>query len=204
MSGTVTYFEYGERELDHLRRKDKKLGAAIDRLGLIRREVSPDTFEALVDSVIGQQISAKAAATVSTRLRGLAEITPEGLHRLGAEQIKSCGMSARKASYICNIAEAAVTGAVDFASLAKADDGEVIRRLTAIKGVGLWTAEMLLIFSLQRPNVISYGDLAIRRGMMNLYGHKELGRDRFARYAARYSPYASTASLYLWELSVEL
>ncbi|NLY31532.1 MAG: DNA-3-methyladenine glycosylase 2 family protein, partial [Firmicutes bacterium] len=72
---------------------------------------------------------------------------------------------------------------------------------TALPGVGVWTAEMLLIFSLNRPNILSYNDLAIRRGITNLYGLKELTRDQFEKYRARYSPYCSVASLYLWELS---
>ena len=80
-------------------------------------------------------------------------------------------------------------------------DSDVIKTLTDIRGIGVWTAEMLLIFSLMRPNVISYGDLAIRRGMMRLYNLKELPKDRFGRYAKRYSPYGSVASLYLWQIS---
>jgi 3-methyladenine DNA glycosylase/8-oxoguanine DNA glycosylase len=107
----------------------------------------------------------------------------------------------RKASYIKNIAEAAVSKAIDFDTLHEKSDEEIIRTLTTIKGVGVWTAEMLLIFSLMRPNVVSYGDLAIRRGMMNLYRLKELPKEKFMRYAKRYAPYGSVASLYLWELS---
>ena len=80
-------------------------------------------------------------------------------------------------------------------------DSEIIEALTAISGVGVWTAQMLLIFSLMRPDVVSYGDLAIRRGMMNMYGLRELSKEKFERYAKHYSPYGSVASLYLWELS---
>ena len=196
------YFPYGELEIEYLRRKDKRLGAAIDRLGMIRRAVEPDLFAALVDSVVGQQISAKAAETVCARLRGLCRITPHNLYNLRHEQVQACGMSNRKAEYIRNIAEAAVTRAVDFEALPQMDDAGVISTLSAIKGVGVWTAEMMLIFSLCRPNVISYGDLAIRRGIKRLYNHTDLPRERFERYAKRYAPYASVASLYLWELSV--
>ena len=195
------YFEYGETELAHLRKKDKKLGAVIDRMGIIRREVNPDIFSALVGSIVGQQISNKAAVTVCHRLNELCGMDSHRLHALSAEEIQVCGMSMRKASYIKNIAEAAVSKAIDFDTLHEKSDEEIIRTLTAIKGVGVWTAEMLLIFSLMRPNVVSYGDLAIRRGMMNLYGLKDLPKEKFMRYAKRYSPYGSVASLYLWELS---
>ena len=195
------YFEYGETELAHLRKKDKKLGEAIDRIGMIKREVNPDIFSALVESVVGQQISSKAAATVCGRLNDLSSMDSHKLHALTAEEIQACGMSMIKAGYIKNIADAAVSKVIDFDTLPEKSDVEIIKALTAIKGVGLWTAEMLLIFSLMRPDVVSFGDLAIRRGMMNLYGLKELPKDKFQRYAKRYAPYGSVASLYLWELS---
>jgi len=195
------YFEYGETELAHLRKKDKKLGAAIDRMGIIRRRINPDLFAALVESIVGQQISNKAAVTVCGRLDALCGTDARRIHALSLEEIQACGMSMRKAGYIKAIAEAAVSKAINFDELPDKNDAEIISTLTAIKGIGIWTAEMLLIFSLMRPNVVSYGDLAIRRGMMNLYGLKELPKDKFARYAKRYAPYGSVASLYLWEMS---
>ena len=196
-----TYFIYGEAEINHLRKKDKKLGAAIDRIGIIKREINPVLFSALVESIVGQQISNKAAATVCRRLRELSNMEAAKLHSLSVSDIQACGMSMRKAGYIKGIADSAVNKTVDFDALKNKIDEEIIATLTALPGVGAWTAEMLLIFSLQRPNVVSYGDLAIRRGMMNLYGHKELPKERFMRYSKRYTPYGSVASLYLWELS---
>ena len=197
----MRYFEYGENEINYLCKKDKKLKAAIERIGIIKREVNPDLFSALIESVIGQQISSKAAATVRNKLYGLCGLNAERLHMMTVEEIQSCGMSMRKAGYIKGIAEAAISKVVDFDSLKEKPDNEVIDILTKINGIGVWTAEMLLIFSLMRPNVVSFGDLAIRRGMMVLYGHKELTKERFLRYAKRYCPYGSVASLYLWELS---
>ena len=194
-------FEYGDKEINHLRKKDKKLCAAIDRIGMIKREVNPDPFSALVEGVIGQQISGKAAATVRDRLNALSGFKADKLHCLAIEEIQACGMTMRKARYIKGIADAAMTKTVDFDTLIERTDQEIIGVLTQLNGVGVWTAEMLLIFSLMRPDVVSYGDLAIRRGMMELYGHKELPKERFLRYASRYSPYGSVASLYLWELS---
>ncbi len=197
------YFEYGSAEIEYLKRKDKKMGAAIDKIGTIRRTVTPDVFTALVQSVVSQQISTKAAQTVSARMYALLnnEITPQSIVTAGSDAIQSCGMSQRKAGYIMGIATAALSGDIDFNKLYLLNDSEIITKLTALNGIGVWTAEMLLIFSLQRPNIVSYNDLAIRRGMMNLYGLAELPKDKFEKYRKRYSPYGSVASLYLWALS---
>ena len=111
-------------------------------------------------------------------------------------------MTLRKAGYIKGIADAAITGELDFETLYTFTDMEIIKKLSALNGVGVWTAEMLLIFSLCRPDVVSYGDLAIRRGMMNLYSLKSLPKEKFDRYLKRYSPYGSVASFYLWKFSV--
>ena len=200
----MQYFVYGEQEVAHLTKKDKKLGAAIERIGAIEREVIPDSFKALIFSIVAQQISSKAANTVWGRLtEKLGDITPSKISRATIEDIQSCGMSLRKADYIKGIAKAAIDETVSFNTLHTLTDDEIIKKLSSLRGVGIWTAEMLLIFSLNRPNVVSYLDLAIRRGMMNLYGLKELSREQFERYKKRYSPYGSVASLYLWALSVE-
>lgn len=196
-------FQYGQKEIDYLSKKDKKLGAAIDRIGMIEREITPDPFEALVSSIVGQQISSKAADTVWRRLCNLlGSIVPESIAKADIHEIKGCGMSLKKAGYIKNIAEASISGEVDFNILSTLSDEEIIKKLSSLHGVGIWTAEMLLIFSLCRPDVVSYKDLAIRRGMMNLYDLKELKKADFEAYRKRYSPYGSVASLYLWVLSV--
>jgi 3-methyladenine DNA glycosylase/8-oxoguanine DNA glycosylase len=92
-------------------------------------------------------------------------------------------------------------GEIDFARFHEMADREIIDQLLSLRGIGVWTAEMLLLFSLSRPDVVSWGDQAIRRGMMNLYGLKKLTKEQFYRYRRRYSPYGSVASLYLWALS---
>jgi 3-methyladenine DNA glycosylase/8-oxoguanine DNA glycosylase len=196
-------FEYGQKEVNYLKSKDKKLGAAIEKIGMIERKVTPDPFEALISSVVGQQISSKAAVTVWNRLvELLGGITPERISEADVSRIQGCGMSQRKAGYIKGIAEAAISGEVDFNKLYTLTDEEIIKKLSSLHGVGEWTAEMLLIFSLNRPDVVSYKDLAIRRGMMNLYSLKELPKEKFDKYKKRYSPQGSVASLYLWALSV--
>ena len=199
---SVPLFRFGAKELDYLRKKDKKLGLAIDRIGPLEREIIPDLFTALIRNIVAQQISKEAMITIWGRMRErFGDITPARFGPLSAEEIQACGMSMRKAEYICGVSRSAAEGTLDLAALHYLPDEEVIERLSSLRGVGPWTAEMLLIFSMERPDVLSYGDLAIRRGIMTLYGHKTLDRERFERYKKRYSPYGSTASLYLWEIS---
>lgn len=198
----MQFFQYGQKEIDYLRKKDKRLGAAIEEIGMIERNVTPDPFTALTSSIVSQQISSKAAKTVWARLNDkIGSITPEAIVSASDEDIQSCGMSLRKVGYMKGVAVAALSGEVDFAQLHTWSDETVIKTLSSLSGIGVWTAEMLLIFSLQRPDVVSYGDLAIRRGMMKLYALDELPRATFETYRKRYSPYGSVASLYLWELS---
>ncbi len=197
-------FEYGDKEIDYLKRKDKKLAVVIDKIGKIEREINPDTFAALVSSIVSQQISNKAAETVWGRLyKLLGGITPERIAGVKLEAIQSCGMSLRKAGYIKGIADAALTGEADFDALHTMPDEAIIKQLTKLNGVGVWTVEMLLIFSLGRMDILSYKDLAICRGMMRLYNLKELPKQKFDVYRKRYSPYGSVASLYLWALSAQ-
>lgn len=198
----MAYFKYGQKEIEHLKKKDKKLAAAIDEIGMIKRTITPDPFEALVSSIVSQQISSKAADTVWTRLYQLIEnISPENILNVEENAIQKCGMTKRKASYIKGIAEAAISGEINFKTLHTLSDEEIIKKLSTLHGVGVWTVEMLLIFSFNRPDIVSYKDLAICRGMMNLYGLKTLSKKQFDRYKKRYSPYGSVASLYLWRLS---
>ena len=198
----MKYFKYGNKEMDYLKERDPILGAAIDRIGFVKREVNPDIFSALISSIISQQISTKAAITVKNRLLELVgEIKPENIIKLDLEEIQKCGMSMRKADYINSIAEAVISKAVDLNNLNKLSDEEVIKELTKLKGVGEWTAEMLLIHSLQRPNVLSFKDLGIRRGLMRLYSLDHISKDEFEVYRNRYSPYNTVASIYLWKIS---
>ena len=196
------YFPYGQEEVDYLTKKDAKLGWAISRIGMLQRPVEPDLFKALVSSIVGQQISGKALATIWGRFQERFEpLTPETIASASLEELQSCGISMRKARYIQGIADAVLQGAVDLEGLKDLPDEEVYKELMKLKGVGPWTAEMLLIFSLERKDVVSFGDLAIQRGMRMLYRHREITPKLFAKYRKRYSPYGSIASLYLWDIA---
>lgn len=196
------YVPCGEEELAYLKAKDKKLGAVIERLGVLKRPIHDDVFSAVVHHIIGQQISTKAQEAVWARL--LAKVgTVDAAHllALGREELQAIGTSFRKADYIMDFAEKTASGAFDIAALEEMSDADIIAKLSSLKGVGAWTAEMLLIFTLRRPDVLSFGDLGIQRGLRMLYRHKEIDRRKFERYKKRYSPYASTASLYLWAVA---
>lgn len=191
--------DYGEKELEYLSKKDRKLAALIERYGWIECELRSDIFSSIVRSIINQQISNKAADTVCRRLEEkFSAVTPLALDGASVEEIQKIGISTRKARYIKGICAAALSGGIDFQALAEMPDEEIIERLTALKGVGVWTVEMLLIFSLGRKDIVSWNDYAIRKGMCLLYGHRELSPAAFARYRKRYSPCGSVASLYLW------
>ena len=199
---TERYFEYGEEEIAHLKARDKALAKVIEEVGHVRREVIPDIFMALVHSVIGQQISTKAHITVWERAQTMfAPLTPERISLIPVETLQTCGISMRKAQYINEMAVCVDNGSLDLAELQTMEDDAVCRRLSELKGIGVWTAEMLMTFSMQRKNVLSWGDLAIQRGLRMLYRHRQITPTLFAKYKKRYAPFASIASIYLWALA---
>ena len=196
------YFAYGERELSYLRQKDKRLGAVIDRIGQIDRAVDPNLFSSVVHHIIGQQISTKAQATLWQRIHDtLGSINAETILKAGVPALQALGMTFRKAEYITDFAEKVHTGAFDLNAVECMNDEDAIRALSSLKGIGVWTAEMILLFCMQRPDIFSYDDLAIRRGLRMVYHHREIDRERFERYRRRFSPYGSVASLYLWAVA---
>lgn len=196
------YFEYGEKEIEYLKSKDKKLAEVIDRIGHIDRVVDEDLFSAVVHHIIGQQISTKAQESIWNRMKGeLGEVNADTLLALGRDRLQQFGTTFRKTDYILDFARKVKSGDFNLESMHAMSDEEVIRQLSSLKGIGVWTAEMLLLFCLQRPNVFSYGDLAILRGIRMVYHHKEISRERFEKYRRRFSPYCSVASLYFWAVA---
>ena len=153
----------------------------------------------MVHHIVGQQISTKAQETVWQRmLSALGEVNAETVLAAGVSKLQSLGMTFRKAEYITDFAEKVHTGAFDLEGIWQKSDEEAIRELSSLKGIGVWTAEMILLFCLQRPDVFSYDDLAIQRGLRMVYHHRRIDRKLFDRYRRRFSPYCSVASLYLW------
>ena len=196
------FFEYGQKETVWLKSRDKKLSAVIDQVGPIYRKIIPDLFAALVHSIVGQQISTKAQETIWNRLQSVfGKITPEKMAKTEDARLQSIGISFRKVNYIKRAAEKIGNGEFDIDALRDMDDAEVARQLSSLDGIGRWSAEMLMLFSMQRPNILSFDDLAIQRGLRMVYRHRKIDRRIFERYRRRYTPYGSVASLYLWAVA---
>ena len=174
----------------------------IEQLGHIDRTVDTDLFSSVVHHIIGQQISTKAQQTIWNRIQQeLGEVSAGSLLAAGRERLQSFGMTFRKADYILDFARKVDCGEFDLDTVAEKSDAEAIAALSSLKGIGVWTAEMILLFCLQRPDIFSFGDLAILRGMRMVYRHKEIDRKRFEMYRRRFSPYCSVASLYFWAVA---
>ncbi len=198
----MKFFDYGESEIDHLICVDPTLGSAISKLGHLNRDVIPDLFPALIYNIVSQLVSLKSAETVwGKMINKLGKITPANLVLFSADDIQRCGMTMKKAHCILEVAELALNKELDLDNFRNLSDDEVVMELTKIKGIGRWTAEMMLILSMERPDVVSFGDLAIRKGMERLYGVEKISKEQFAKYKNIYSPYGSVASIYLWEIS---
>lgn len=196
------YFQYGSVETDYLKQKDKVFGEIIDQIGHIDRETDSDLFSSIVHYIIGQQISTKAQATIWQRMRdALGVVDAEHILEAGEDKLQSLGISYRKAGYITDLAAKVQGGQFDLCGIWEKSDEEAIRELSSLKGIGVWTAEMILLFCMQRPDIFSYDDLAIQRGLRMVYHHRKIDKKLFEKYRRRFSPYCSVASLYLWAVS---
>ncbi len=196
------YFSYGKKEIDYLKSRDKKLAECIDKIGIIQREVDEDLFSAVVHQIVGQQISSKALTTIWQRMQtNLGIIKAENVNKANLQQLQSCGISFRKAEYIKDFASQVADGKISLTDIKDMSDEQVIKALVSVKGIGVWTAEMILLFCLERPNVFSFDDLAILRGLRMVYHHRKIDKKLFEKYRRKFSPYCSVASLYLWAVA---
>ena len=196
------YFSYDEKETEYLKSKCKKLAFIIDEIGHIEREADKDLFSAVVHHIVAQQISTKAQATIWQRIEtSLGAVNADTILSVKAEGLRPLGVSYRKAEYIMDFANKVKNGVFNLDAILQKTDEDAIRELSSLKGVGVWTAEMLLLFCMQRKNIFSYDDLAIQRGIRMVYHHKKITRPLFEKYRKRFSPYCSVASLYFWAVS---
>ena len=187
-----------------MRQKDKQLCEVIDRIGHIDRAVDADLFSSVIHHIIGQQISTKAQATIWQRMQeALGAVNAATILTAGVPKLQGLGMTFRKAEYITDFAEKVHTGAFDLNAVERMSDEDAIRELSSLKGIGVWTAEMILLFCMQRPDIFSYDDLAIQRGLRMVYHHRKIDRKLFDKYRRRFHPYCSVASLYFWAVSGE-
>ena len=210
----------------HLKKSDPLMRAIIERVGPCRMEFGEPTFHSLAEAIVYQQLNGKAAVTIFKRFAALAgdPVTPEGILKLSAEQLRAVGLSKQKSSYLFDMAERAKRGDLDFLKLADMSDDEVIEHLTQVKGVGVWTAHMFLMFTLRRANVLPTGDFGIRMAIHKQYLERAAKRkngtgrskskktatklpkekitlptpEQMEKIAKRWEPYRSIACWYLW------
>jgi DNA-3-methyladenine glycosylase II len=188
--------------LTHLKKADPVLAAIIDRVGPFKLQYREPTFQTLVRSIVYQQLSGKAALTIFNRLLAAAKadpLTPEAILKLRPTRMRALGLSAQKLNYIRELARMTKKGEIDFEGCATLEDAAVVEHLTRVKGVGVWTVHMFLIFALRRPNILPTGDLGVRAAMKKAYNLSELPKPaEMERLAQSWSPYCSTATWYLW------
>ena len=185
----------------HLKKSDPILRAIIDRVGPCRMEFGEPQFHSLAEAIVYQQLNGKAAVTIFNRFTSLAgdPLTPEGILKLSPEQMRAAGLSKQKSSYLRDLAERTHRGELDFARLPVLSDDEVIKHLTQVKGVGVWTAHMFLMFTLQRPNVLPTGDFAVQTAIKKHYSKRKLPKPlQMEKIARAWEPYRSIACWYLW------
>ncbi len=189
------------KAVNHLKKCDPVLRAIIERVGPCRMQFGLADFGSVAEAIVYQQLNGKAAATIFKRFADLAgePLTPEGILRLTDQQMRSVGLSKQKSSYLKDLAAKTSTGLLDFRRLADLPDEEVIKHLTQVKGIGVWTAHMFLIFSLRRPNVLPTGDYGVQVAVKKHYKKRKLPKPKDMEKIARpWEPYRSVACWYMW------
>lgn len=187
-------------KVEHLRESDSRMAQLIERFGYIERNTHRPLFEALVESIVSQQVASASAERTMRKIAGAVggSVVPATIASLGREGLRKCGVAARKAEWIVSAAERFETGGFGEEELRELSNEEVVDRLTSLGGVGRWTAEMLLMFSLGREDVLPTGDLGLRKALTVLYGERRLTAKRWAHYRRLFGPYCTIASFYLW------
>ncbi len=192
------------KAVNHLKRVDPVMAAVIESVGACRFRVADELshFEAVLRSIIYQQLSGKAASTIHGRVTALfggARPTADALQRLADAELRAAGVSSQKLGYMRNLTERVLKGEVPIDDLHTLEDDEVLRHLTSIKGVGKWTAQMFLMFRLGRPDILPEGDLGIQKGIQKAYRLRKLPPPaRVLSIGAKWAPYRTVASWYLW------
>lgn len=189
------------KAISHLKKSDPILAAIIERVGTCRMEFGPPEFHSLAEAIVYQQLNGKAAVTIFKRFAALTgePVTAEGILKLTDAQLRSVGLSKQKSSYLKDMAGRASRGELDFTRLPEMSDDEVIKHLTQVKGVGVWTAHMFLMFTLRRPNVLPTGDYGIQMAIKKHYKKRKMPKPEvMAKIAKAWEPYRSVACWYLW------
>ncbi|MFZ0418264.1 MAG: DNA-3-methyladenine glycosylase [Candidatus Sulfotelmatobacter sp.] len=209
------------KAVSHLKKSDPVMRAIIERIGPCRMQFGPPEFHSLAEAIVYQQLNGKAAETIFQRFAALAgePLTPEGILKLSDEQMRSAGLSKQKSAYLKDLAAKTAAGLLDFPRLSNLPDAEVIEHLTQVKGIGVWTAQMFLMFTLKRENVLPTGDFGVRMAMYRHYLDVQRARaakksaakkarkrkiklptpEQMEKIAKCWEPYRSVACWYLWQ-----
>jgi DNA-3-methyladenine glycosylase II len=189
------------KAINHLKKSDPVMRAIIERVGPCRMNFSEPVFHSLAEAIVYQQLNGKAAETIFKRFTALAgdPVLPGGIAKLTDGQMRSVGLSKQKSSYLRDMAERAIRGELNFTHLPEMTDEEVIEHLTQVKGVGVWTAHMFLMFTLKRPNVLPTGDFGVQMAIKKHYNKRKMPKPlQMEKIAKPWEPYRSIACWYLW------
>ncbi|MEQ1946075.1 MAG: DNA-3-methyladenine glycosylase [Bryobacteraceae bacterium] len=190
------------KAIHHLKKADPVMAAIIQRCGSYKVQYREPIFQTLVRSIVYQQLSGKAALTIFNRLKDASKVdplTPESMLRMRPQKMRALGLSKQKLEYIRELARKTRDGEIVFERLPELEDTEIIAQLTQVKGVGVWTVQMFLIFALKRLDVLPVADLGVRSAMKKAYGLPELPKPaEMQKIAEPWRPYATVASWYLW------
>lgn len=187
--------------IEHLRAADPVMATIVERVGPFTMLARKPTFETLARSITFQQLSGKAAGTIFGRLRKAVgpRFTARAFLRLSPDELRACGLSRQKIASLTDLAERVERKEISFRKLPGMPDDDVIATLSQVRGVGVWTVQMFLIFALRRPNVLPVGDLGIRNAVRRAYGLEEVPKPlQIAEIGRKWHPYCSVATWYLW------
>lgn len=190
------------KAIDHLKKSDPVLAAIIEKIGPCRMQFGQPTFHTLAESILYQQLNGRAAATIFNRFTAAAgdPLTPAGILKLSDAQMRAVGLSKQKTSYLRDLSEKTNAGLLEFERLPNLSEQEVIDHLTQVKGIGIWTAHMFLMFTLRRPDILPTGDYGVQAAMKKHYGKRKWPKPAVMEKIAKpWIPYRSIACWYLWQ-----
>lgn len=191
--------KYSDKEIQYIKSKSDVMNALIERYGHLDMGHLSDVYESLVIHIISQMLANNvASAIIDCLVNKVHDITPESVSKLSIDEFRECGIARKKGEYILELSKSVISGKYDFSLLEQMADKEVIEYLTQIKGVGIWTAEMIAEFTLGRLDIFSYSDIALQNGIKKAHNFKTLSQKRFEALRKKYSPYCSVASLYYY------
>lgn len=198
MNRSISFEPY---EIEQLLQKEPLFIPWVEKIGAIVRNGNDDAYTSLIDSVLAQQVSGSAAASITKRFADKFDYDPKSIAGASLDELKACGLSSNKAKYVQGIAMAKLDKTVPFSKLHEKSDQEIADYLLKLKGVGPWTVDMMLIFTFLRKDVLSYPDFGIRKGICRLYGIDTLDQKCYEQVKSKLSPHLTLASFWLWEIA---